>query len=73
MLRPQQIASPVRQVQGSLPAAASMAFGPAGAASIINRGAYVTWQYAGLQYQAVSNPIINGKSIFLPLIVKGTG
>ena len=63
-----------RQAQDSLlRVQAGVAASPAGAEPIINRGAYVTWQYAGVEYQAVSNPVINGKRIFLPIIVKGAG
>ena len=44
-----------------------------GAALIINHGAYAKWQYASVKYRTVWNPVINGKRIFLPIIVKGVG
>ena len=45
----------------------------AGAAPIINRGAHVKWQYAGVEYRVVSNPVINSKRSFLLAIMKGVG
>ena len=42
-----------------------------GAVSIINYAAYAKGQYAGVEYQITSNPIINSKRIFLPEIMKG--
>jgi hypothetical protein len=73
MLQPQEFTSPARQAQDSLLRAASMASSPSGGEPIINRGAYATWQYAAVEYRAVSNSVINGKRIFLPIIVKGAG
>ena len=63
-------AAPAR---ASKPGAIVVASSAAGAAPIINLGAYVKWQYAGVEYWAVSNPVINGKRIFLPVIMKGVG
>jgi hypothetical protein len=31
------------------------------------------WLYAAVEHQTTSNPVINGKRIFLPVIVKDTG
>jgi hypothetical protein len=73
MLQPRELISPARQAQDSLLRAASMTFSPASAEPIINHGAYAKWQYAGVEYRAISNPVINGKRIFLPIIMKGVG
>ena len=55
------------------PGEAGAAFDLAGVEPIINHGAQVKWQYAGVEYQATSNAVINGRRIFLPIIVRGAG
>jgi hypothetical protein len=60
-------------VLDGLPGEAGAAFDLAGVEPIINHGAQVKWQYAGVEYQATSNPVINGRRIFLPIIVRGAG
>jgi len=35
---------------------------------VVNTGVTVTWQYAGVQYQAVSNSVVNGIQVYLPII-----
>ncbi len=37
---------------------------------VINTGAIVTWQYGGIQYQAVSNSTVNGIEVYLPVILR---
>ena len=72
-LQPQELTTPAGRVQDSLLGAASIAASPTGPEPIINRGANVTWQYAGVEYRAVSNSVINGTRVFLPIIMKGAG
>ncbi len=51
--------------EGMLGAMAVMSASP-----VINNGATVTWQYGGIQYNAISNSTVNGLWIFLPIILR---
>jgi len=37
---------------------------------VLNTGATVTWQYSGSQYEAVSNSVVNGLQIYLPILMR---
>jgi len=73
IFHPQELSTQATPARDDLLNEAGAAFSLVGVEPIINHGAYAKWQYAGVEYQTTSNPVINGKRIFLPVIMKGVG